>query len=222
MKLPRKPEAVIFDMDGLLFDTEKLSCEAAISASRSLGYEMDWHFYKTWIGCSWPTINELLRPYFGVSFPTDEFRQNWVDHYQGLLETQLAMKAGVVEILDMLDQHTIPRAVATSSPPDKASYKLHNFDLWDRFDHVLAAGDYAAGKPAPDPFLMAAERLGISPEACVVLEDSHNGIRSAHAAGTMAIMIPDLLEPTEDIRSLCVHVLDDLHEVAAMIDRYYR
>ena len=81
----------------------------------------------------------------------------------------------------------------------------------------MARGDYARGKPAPDPFLKAAERLGVASELCVALEDSHNGVRAASAAGMMTVMVPDLLEPTDEIRSLCVHVAADLHDVGEVI-----
>src|SRR5260221_4129359 len=81
----------------------------------------------------------------------------------------------------------------------------------------MGHGDYAASKPAPDPFLKAAERLGVEPRLCLALEDSHNGVRSASSAGMMTVMVPDLLEPTDEIRGLCTLVLRDLHEVRRLI-----
>jgi beta-phosphoglucomutase-like phosphatase (HAD superfamily) len=89
--------------------------------------------------------------------------------------------------------------------------------LLERFQTIVAGGDYARGKPAPDPFLTAAERLGVDAAACLALEDSHNGVRAAHAAGMMTIMVPDLLEATEEMQSLCVTVSDTLHEVRALL-----
>ncbi len=86
-----------------------------------------------------------------------------------------------------------------------------------RFETIVGAGDYAAGKPAPDPFLTAAARLGVAPQACLALEDSHNGVRSAGAAGMMTVMVPDLLSATEEIRALCTLVADDLLEVRRLI-----
>src|ERR1700741_4314232 len=87
----------------------------------------------------------------------------------------------------------------------------------DRFDEIICRGDYEKGKPAPDPFLKAAERLGVEPRLCLALEDSYNGVRSASAAGMMTIMVPDLLEPTDEIRGLCIFVARDLHEVRGLI-----
>jgi beta-phosphoglucomutase-like phosphatase (HAD superfamily) len=83
----------------------------------------------------------------------------------------------------------------------------------DRFDEIICRGDYEKGKPAPDPFLKAAERLGVEARLCLALEDSHIGVRSAAAAGMMTIMVPDLLEPTDELRDLCAFVACDLHEV---------
>jgi beta-phosphoglucomutase-like phosphatase (HAD superfamily) len=83
---------------------------------------------------------------------------------------------------------------------------------------VVAHGDYANGKPAPDPFLKAADRLGVAPALCLALEDSHNGVRSASAAGMMTIMVPDLIPPTDEIRDLCTHVATDLHAVCRLVD----
>ena len=87
----------------------------------------------------------------------------------------------------------------------------------DRFDEIICRGDYEKGKPAPDPFLKAAERLGVEPRLCLALEDSHIGVRSAAAAGMMTVMVPDLLEPTDDIFALCILVVRDLLEVRDLI-----
>jgi beta-phosphoglucomutase-like phosphatase (HAD superfamily) len=82
---------------------------------------------------------------------------------------------------------------------------------------VVAHGDYASGKPAPDPYLKAAERLGVAPVLCLALEDSHSGVRSASAAGMMAVMVPDLIPATDEIQGLCTHVVGDLHDVCRML-----
>ncbi len=217
MKLPNTLHAVVFDMDGLLFDTEVLSFESAVSAAAEHGEMVDWTLFSTLIGRAWPEIREHMRRHFGDQFPLDAFRSTWLEHYSELLTVRLALKAGVLELLDTLDQAKIPRAIATSSMHEKAHRNLAAFLLADRFHYVIAQGDYSASKPAPDAFLLAAARLGVSPENCLALEDSHNGIRAAKAAGMMTIMVPDLLEPTEEIRGLCVDVLDDLHQVADIV-----
>src|SRR3954464_6738380 len=105
--------------------------------------------------------------------------------------------------------HFIVAANRRASPDRVKSHR--------RFDAIVGRGDYKAGKPAPDPFLKAAELLRVEPHRCLALEDSHNGIRSASSAGIMTIMVPDLLEPTDDIRGLCRRIAVDLHEVCRLI-----
>jgi beta-phosphoglucomutase-like phosphatase (HAD superfamily) len=96
---------------------------------------------------------------------------------------------------------------------------LTTHNLMERSDVIVGHGDYKCGKPAPDPFLEAAERLGVEPPLCLALEDSHNGVRSASSAGMMTVMVPDLLEPTDEIRGLCTFVVGDLHEVRSLVHR---
>jgi beta-phosphoglucomutase-like phosphatase (HAD superfamily) len=111
----------------------------------------------------------------------------------------------------------IPRAVATSSGHGAVERQLGPAGLIPRFQAIVAAGDYARGKPHPDPFLAAAARLDVDPTDCLALEDSHNGVRAAHAAGMMTIMVPDLLEATDEIGALCVAVARSLHDVRALV-----
>lgn len=219
MSLPRRPAAVIFDMDGLLFNTETLSFESAVTAAAHLGETIEWDLFKTLIGRQWPDIRLKLLGALGDTFDAEAFRTTWVSHYETLLDLRLDIKPGVVELLDLLDRLDIPRAIATSSPRDKVDFKIGTFDITHRFHAIVAQGDYPKGKPEPDPFLTAAQRLEVDPAACLALEDSHNGIRSAHAAGMMAVMVPDLLDPSDEIRPFCTAVAHDLHEVALMIEK---
>ena len=121
------------------------------------------------------------------------------------------------ELLDFLDGSSLPRAIATSSRHEDVQRNLGAQGLRDRFQTVIARGDYARGKPHPEPFLKAAERLGVEPERCVALEDSYNGVRAASGAGMMTIMVPDLLLPTREMQELCVCIVQDLHEVHSLI-----
>lgn len=210
--LPRPPRAVIFDMDGLLLDTEIHYRASVISAARERSLPIDERVYEGMMGQPWAGISALFKRSWGDDFDADGFRVLWLEHFHALLEKDLRLKAGVVELLDLLDALDLPRAIATSSAHHQVEHHLAGFDLHRRFDAVVAQGDYRRGKPAPDPYLVAAERLGVAPEDCLALEDSHNGIRSAHAAGMMAVMVPDLLAPTEEIEALCAHVAQDLTE----------
>jgi HAD superfamily hydrolase (TIGR01509 family) len=141
----------------------------------------------------------------------------WTEHFWVLAETRLGLKPGAVELLDTLDELGLPRAIATSSMHRTVQHHLTAHGLAERFHAIVGHGDYAEGKPAPDPFLKAADRLGVDPRLCLALEDSHNGVRSACAAGMMTVMVPDLLPATEDIRGLCVAVVTDLHGVRQLL-----
>jgi HAD superfamily hydrolase (TIGR01509 family) len=140
-----------------------------------------------------------------------------VRHFDLMASSRLALKPGVVELLDALDDLRLPRAIATSSAYHTVEHHLTAHNLVGRFQEIVGHGDYASGKPAPDPFVNAAERLGVEPRLCLALEDSYNGVRSASSAGMMTVMVPDLLEPTDEIRGLCTFVARDLHEVRRVI-----
>ena len=211
------PQAVVFDMDGLLFDTETLYVEAALTALTGLGHEASTEIILRTTGGPWTQTRQLLLEHFGPAFPVDDFVTVWVRHFWILAEERLALKPGVIELLDLLDELKLPKAIATSSSHATVQRHLAAHDLTARFDAISAAGDYAAGKPAPDPFLTAAARLGVAPAQCLALEDSYKGIRSAATAGMMAVMVPDLLPPTAEIRALCTLVAADLHEVRELI-----
>ena len=217
MKLPRRPTAVIFDLDGLLFDTEKLYQEAILAAATEVGCEITTASFLRMVGTPWQVTRSRLIDEHGATFPIEELRAAWIRHFDAIVSTRLSLKPGAAELLDTLDELRLPRAIATSSSHKTAQHHLTAHDLVERFHEIVAHGDYAAGKPAPDPYLKAAKRLGVEPRLCLALEDSHNGVRSASSAGMMTIMVPDLLKPTDEIRGLCTFILDDLHAVRRLV-----
>lgn len=217
MTLPRPPHAVVFDMDGLIFDSEVLYQEAASAAAAALGHELPVELYLATIGLNGPATRELLLGHFGPGFDFEALWRAATENFRRLAATQLCLKAGVVELLDALDARGLPRAIATSSRHESVEHHLALHGLAHRFPVVVAHGDYARGKPHPDPFLTAAARLGVAPEGCLALEDSHNGVRAAAAAGMMTVMVPDLLAATAEMEGLCIRIAADLHEVRAML-----
>ena len=217
MSLPRAPRAVIFDMDGLIFDSETLYRDAMIAAAAKRGHDMPLPLFLSMVGMPGDGSRVLLHSHFGPDFDVDAFWAASSEHFYETAKSQLALKAGVIELLDTLDALKLPRAIATSSRHHDAEHHLAHAGIRNRFDAVIASGDYARGKPAPDPFLAAAARLGVAPEDCLALEDSHNGVRAASSAGMMTIMVPDLLDPTEEMRTLSTRVARDLHEVEALV-----
>lgn len=210
------PAAVIFDMDGLLFDSEALYRDAIIAAAGELGHPFTVEDFLTLVGRPWSANRVALQEHIGPTGDLGAFQAAWMRHYEGT-KASLALKAGVTEMLDRLDELRLPRAICTSSSHADVEHNLGLHALLGRFDAIVASGDYARGKPSPDPFLRAAEVLGVAPEDCLALEDSHNGVRSAAAAGMRTVMVPDLLSPTEEIRRSCELVAFDLHEVRARL-----
>jgi beta-phosphoglucomutase-like phosphatase (HAD superfamily) len=217
MTLPYRPSAVIFDMDGLLFDTEALWQEALLSAAAEAGHEIPDEVYNKSIGVRRSQCRGLFLSYFGEDFLFEDFHANWSRHFWLIAGNKLTLKPGASELLEILDHLRLPRAIATSSSRMTVERHLTSHSLMDRFDQMICRGDYENGKPAPDPFLKAAERLGVAPRSCLALEDSHVGVRSASAAGMMTVMVPDLLEPTEELCALCVLVARDLHQVRELV-----
>lgn len=217
MTLPRRPHAVVFDMDGVLFDTERLYRIALLAVSDEAGHAMPDAIFHRMIGSPWASNRDMLMDHFGADYPADTIRDAAHARLRDLTREEPFLKPGVTELLGALDDWGLPFAIATSSHHDAVQDNLVAHMLADRFPIVVAHGDYARGKPEPDPFLTAARRLGVAPELCVALEDSHHGVRSASSAGMMTIMVPDLLSPTDEIRALCATIAPDLHAVQAMI-----
>jgi len=218
MSLPRKVKAVIFDMDGLLFDSESIYRDAMIATAAQMGFELPDPLFRQMVGVPWAHSVTILLEHYGPDFDHEAFRLEATRRFHIVADAEICLKAGVLEILEHLDAAGLPRAVATSSLHVTVQHHLGQHGLLGRFDALVAQGDYTRGKPAPDPFLTAAGRLGVEPADCLALEDSHNGVRAAHAAGMMTIMVPDLLDPTEEMASLCVRIAHDLHEVRELLE----
>ena len=214
----RKPvEAVLFDMDGLLIDTEAVYLDALQAAARSMRVEMPLAFCHSMIGIPGLECNAMIQEFYGSAFRLDEFNGHFSQHVDKTLETHVPVKPGAVELLDWLGARGLPRAVATSSRAVTVQRHLGRAGLLDRFQAIAARDHVERGKPYPDIYLEAARRLGVAPERCVSLEDSNNGILAAHAAGTMAIMVPDILQPSPEVRAKCLVVVPDLHAALRLL-----
>jgi len=216
LRFPREVRAVVFDMDGLLLDTEKPVRAATFKLAEAVGKPMDEATYATLIGRTYAGVREGLLRHFGPE-TLEDFGVRWREFIDRELAGGVRLMAGVTELLDHLDGIGLPAAVATSTARARAVHHLERAGIAHRFRTVVGGDDVAQGKPHPEPYLKAAAALSADPAHCLALEDSHNGIRAAHAAGMMAVMVPDLLPATEEIRPLCHHVALDLHEVRAML-----
>ncbi len=207
-------KAVIFDMDGLMLDTETISQLAWQTAGRELSVDIPTSLSLQMIGLASKDIKALFRSRMGDEFPVESFINNANIHYHRLLrEKPIPVKTGLIDLLDYLENQGIPKGVATSTSRDLAELKLESADLSGRFDCIVTGDEVDNGKPAPDIFLRTAQMLGVNPDECLVLEDSAMGIRGASAAGMKVIMIPDLIQPSYELRSLAYGVFDSLKEV---------
>ncbi|MGQ2920413.1 MULTISPECIES: HAD family hydrolase [Rhizobium] len=217
--LPFLPHAVVFDMDGLLIESETLYRDSFLAASDEGGHGMRVETYQKVCGSPWDVITGTIFADYGADFPIDTFRDAWLRHLAVLMAEGVALKPGVIEILDLLDRLDIRRAIATSSRHESVTRHLGPYDLLRRFDTIVARGDYTDPKPSPMPYLTAAKRLGIDPGQCLALEDSYHGVRSATSAGMLTIMVPDVAPPTDEMREKCIAVSNDLHTVAGLLQK---
>ncbi len=218
MSFPRTVKAVVFDMDGLLVDTEAVVFRAMQRRAAEIGGELPFTVFQRMVGLPDSSSDPLLVEHFGPSFDLGAWSAAVSAHFREELSAGIALKAGAVEILDALDAAGLPRAIATSSSLASVGRSLGPHGLVERFDALITRDVQTRGKPHPEPYLMAAEALGVDPVDCLALEDSHNGVRSASAAGMMTVMVPDMLDPTEEMRTLTVRIARDLHEVRELLE----
>lgn len=216
MPLAFAPRAVCFDMDGLMLDSERALLECWRETARVHGAEIDDALWLAMVGLNEDACRGLLHAALGAA-TGEALRADAEARYAQRVAAGLPLKPGVFAVLDLLAARGIPRAVVTSTRRDRALFKLGTAALLPHFSVVVAGGDVARPKPAPDPYLRAAEHLGIPAGHCLVLEDSAPGVRAALAAGMTAMQIPDLVLPDADTRALGHHVVDSLHDAHALL-----
>ena len=169
------------------------------------------------VGLPGPDCEAMLLARYGEDFPLAEINRALRRTARRNLAAGLPLKRGAVELLDALQAAECPMAIVTSSSRRTAEAHLTLAGIRTRFDTILTATTSRRGKPSPDLYLLAASRLGVPPESCVAVEDSNHGVTSAHAAGTITIMVPDMVPPTEASRARCAAVVDDLGAVLEML-----
>ena len=215
-----RPAAVLFDMDGLLLDSERLARDAFVQACEDLDLVVDLAVYHRCIGSTYEKTEELLTAALGPDFSYQVLDQHWSRHYHArLAERPVPVKAGARELLEFLDLNRIPRAVVTSTRRGTAVEKLSRTELLGFFGHLVCGGETDLGKPNPDPYLAAAGHLEIAPSRCWALEDSANGVRAAHGAGCRVFQVPDLVEPPADLRDLGHDIVSSLEDVLRLLEQ---
>ncbi len=209
-----KFQAAIFDMDGLLLDTEKVCLEIFEQACHAVGVPFFRDLYLSVIGKNAAGIEQTLRAGYGPDLDYPVLHNEWRKRYDAVVKHQaIPVKEGVIELLKWLKQHNIPTAVATSTQKDVATVKLRLAELDQYFDVYATGCEVKNGKPDPEIYLLAAERLNIDPAQCLAFEDSNNGVKSAVAANMITYQIPDLVEPCEEVLALGHNIRSSMHDV---------
>ncbi len=212
-----KLDAVLLDMDGTLLDTERVYLTSLISALTTFGYHDADELCHAMIGLPGAECEQMLLRHYGASFPLAKINKTYAMKRDEMFETGLPLKAGAIELLDALRHADWPMAIVTSSSRRSADQHLSRAGIRDRFTTVITRDDVSHGKPSPDLYLLAATTLGVTPKACVAIEDSTPGIVSAHSAGAIPIMVPDILLPSAETRAKCAAVVPDLHVTLAIL-----
>ena len=210
------PQAVVFDMDGLMLDSERALLDCLAQAGSVAGHDLPEDFLLSLIGSSDAMTRQAIAGRVGMD-AVDALLHDSYARYDGIVATGVPHRPGIIELLDTLATHGIPRAVATSTRRPLALRKLETAGLLRYFEHVATSSDVAHPKPAPDIYLLAARELGVDPAQCLALEDSPTGVRAALAAGMHVIQIPDLLVPDEGVRALGHRIAGSLHEVRGLL-----
>ncbi|MBP9478588.1 MAG: HAD family phosphatase [Sebaldella sp.] len=213
-----KIKLIIFDMDGLILDTEKLYLEYGLEVFEELGYDITEEVFLGTVGMTDKSSGEYYSKLYGENFDYNIIVEK-ID--VKLLVTskdgKVGLKNGLFELLKFLDENDVKKVVATSTARKKAEFMLENAGILDRFDFLVCGDEVKKGKPNPEIFLKAAEIAGVDPKNCMVLEDSHNGLRAANSAGMLPVMIPDLLEINEEIEKIVFKNLKTLDNVIEIL-----
>lgn len=210
--------AVVFDMDGLLLDSEAKSREVLHKTGEIQGVEITPHQALQMVGRNAASTYQFITELLGSESEAREFIAVRDRLYEQEFEAgRIPLKRGVLEVLETLDEFKIPRAIATSTRRHVAIRKLSKVNIVTRFDYIVGGDEVANGKPAPDIYLKATSLLGKLPQHCLACEDSPPGIEAAFTAGLRPILVPDLIAPTERMISHAWKVVPDLVEVSSII-----
>ena len=214
-------QGVIFDMDGVIFDTERFYLDCCIPAAEKLGMERIEEVSFRCIGLTKEETDRRMLEFYGPDAPLDDFEREVSAVFRQRYEElkHMPVKPGAEALLSWLKQRQVPLALASSTRIAIVTQELKDAGLYGYFDVIIGGDMVSRSKPEPDIFLKAAELLGEKPDNCIVIEDSFNGIRAAKAAGMTAVMVPDQLEPDEEMRNLADIILPSLTDVKKWLEQ---
>ncbi|MGN0489570.1 MAG: HAD family hydrolase [Ruminococcus sp.] len=211
-------KGIVFDMDGVVLDTEKLYIRFWCEAADFYGYPMERYHALAIRSMARPFAIEKLKSFFGQDFDYHAVHQKRIELMDKYIsENGIEKKPYAEELLSFLKDNGYKTAIATATAPERTEKYLEQVGLYKYFDKVVCASMVKQGKPKPDIYLRACQELQLKPKECMAIEDSPNGIRSASGAGCVTVMVPDQDEPNEEIRSLTYSVVKNLNEVKKLL-----
>ncbi len=211
-------ELIIFDMDGLMFDTEKISYIAWNEAANKYNYKISRDLFEKTVGTNLTKTKEIYLEHFGESFPFDLIRNERVKISDEFIKANgVPIKEGLYELIQYLNKSKIKKAIATSTSRRRASNLLSLVQIDGFFDYILCGDEIKNSKPNPEIFLKVADKLKCNPNKCLVLEDSELGVIAAYQAGMIPIIVPDLKEPSKEIQSFIFSRMDNLLDVKSFL-----
>lgn len=216
---PAGIRGVLFDMDGVILDTEKLYARFWAAGCECYGYHMTYQQALGMRSLNAQAGQAYLSSLFGPEISYPQVRAKRIELMDAYVEENgVEAKPGIVQLLDHLANRSIPYAITTASPLDRIANHLGRLGLYERFPYICTAHAVAHGKPAPDIYLLGAKTIGVPAERCLALEDSYTGLLSAHRAGCLASIVPDLDQPSGDILAIAYAKLDSLADVIDLLE----
>ncbi len=211
--------AVVFDMDGVIFDSERLVIECWKEIADKYNVPDIESACHECLGVNSVETRQKFLNRYGQDFPYDEYKKEMSELFHGRYDNgRLPMKAGIVELLQYLKQAGYKVALASSTRSAVVKQELSDAGIMQYFDAVIGGDMVTRSKPQPDIFLKACEELGVVPQVAYAIEDSYNGIRAAAAGKLVPLMVPDLMPPTEEMRGLAKEIFENLLEVKKYLE----
>ncbi len=213
-------KAIIFDMDGLMIDSERATYQCYVDVLKKLNLTMSEEFYKALLGKTLQTVTQAFYQQYGSSFPLDQVLNDVHDLLDKRFETQgVPIKKGLIALLSFLKENHYLTIIATSSTRNRVDRILEIAHLTQYFNDSICGDEVTHGKPDPEVFLKACEKLGVDVNEALVLEDSEAGIQAAYNAHIPVICIPDMKNPDSQYQAMTTQILHSLDEVMTFLQK---